>query len=76
LHYGTPVSQDFDPRKHLEKDMYIDELTGEKNAKDTQNPGYLSIFANPFFSGQMNWLLSKVFLTGSSFIFTSLSFRK
>jgi molecular chaperone DnaK (HSP70) len=32
-HYGTPVSEDFDPTRHLEKDAYFDELTGEKNAK-------------------------------------------
>ncbi|KAI9764517.1 MAG: hypothetical protein M1839_005887 [Geoglossum umbratile] len=32
-HYGTPVSQSFNPSKHLAKDSYIDELTGERFAK-------------------------------------------
>jgi hypothetical protein len=37
-HYGTPVSQSFNPSKHLEKDMYVDELTGEKNARGACKP--------------------------------------
>ncbi|KAH0564764.1 hypothetical protein GP486_001847 [Trichoglossum hirsutum] len=32
-HYGTPVSQPFNPTKHIAKDAYIDKLTGERLAK-------------------------------------------
>lgn len=59
-HYGTPVSRDFDPRKHLAEDMYIDELTGERNAKGTYKPRTQNILSDFILLGQMNWLLSKV----------------
>ncbi|KAI9766295.1 MAG: hypothetical protein M1839_004926 [Geoglossum umbratile] len=32
-HYGIPVSQSFNPTRHLAKDSYIDELTGKRYAK-------------------------------------------
>ena len=32
-HYGTPVSQAFNPQKHLVKDMYVDPMSGSRYAK-------------------------------------------